>query len=92
MKKTLHIIPHSHWDREWYLPFEKHRVHLVRLFDDLIQVMEENEAFTYYHLDGQFVVIEDYLQIRPQMRERLFALSAPTASKSARGMFCKMNI
>ncbi len=74
MKKTLHIIPHSHWDREWYLPFEKHRVRLVQLFDDLIRVMEENEDYTYYHLDGQFVVIEDYLQIRPQMRERLYAL------------------
>ena len=43
MKKTLHIIPHSHWDREWYMPFEKHRVRLIDLFDDLIKVMEENE-------------------------------------------------
>ena len=40
MKKTLHIIPHSHWDREWYLPFEKHRVRLVELFDALIDTME----------------------------------------------------
>lgn len=74
MKKTLHIIPHSHWDREWYLPFEKHRRHLVRLFDTLIGVMEENEDYTYYHMDGQYVVIEDYLEVRPQMRDRLMKL------------------
>ena len=74
MKKTLHIIPHSHWDREWYLPFEKHRVRLVELFDRLIQVMEENEDYTYYHMDGQYVVIDDYLEIKPHMRDRLLKL------------------
>ena len=74
MKKTLHIIPHSHWDREWYLPFEKHRVRLIELFDRLIEVMEQNEDYTYYHMDGQYIVIEDYLEIRPQMRDRLLAL------------------
>ena len=74
MKKTLHIIPHYHWDREWYLPFEKHRVRLVELFDRLIQVMEENEDYTYYHLDGQYIVIDDYLEIKPHMRDRLMAL------------------
>ena len=74
MKKTLHVIPHSHWDREWYLPFEKHRVRLIELFDRLIEVMEQNEDYTYYHMDGQYIVIEDYLEIRPQMRDRLLAL------------------
>lgn len=74
MKKKLHIIPHSHWDREWYLPFEKHRVKLVELFDSLIRVMEENEEYTYYHMDGQYIVIEDYLEIRPKMRDRLLKL------------------
>ena len=73
-KKTLHIIPHSHWDREWYLPFETHRTRLVKLFDTLIELMEKNPDYTYYHMDGQFVVIEDYLEIRPQMKDRLLAL------------------
>ena len=74
MKKILHIIPHSHWDREWYLPFEKHRTYLVRLFDTLIDVMEKNDDYTYYHMDGQYVVIDDYLEIRPHMRDRLLRL------------------
>ncbi|MBQ4111594.1 MAG: alpha-mannosidase [Clostridia bacterium] len=74
MKKTLHVIPHSHWDREWYLPFEKHRVRLVELFDALIDTMEQNPDYTYYHMDGQYVVIDDYLEIKPHMRDRLLAL------------------
>ena len=74
VKKTLHIIPHSHWDREWYLPFEKHRLRLVKLLDTLIELMEGDPSYSTYHLDGQMIVIEDYLAIRPQMRERLLAL------------------
>lgn len=73
-KKTLHIISHSHWDREWYMGFEQHRARLVELMDNLITVMEENEDFRYFHLDGQMIVIEDYLQIKPCMKPRLDAL------------------
>lgn len=74
MKKILHIIPHSHWDREWYMPFEKHRIRLVELLDDLIKTMEDNPDYTYYHMDGQYIAIEDYLEIRPYMKERLLTL------------------
>ena len=74
MQKELHIIPHTHWDREWYMGFERHRMRLVELFDKLISVMEENPEYTYYHMDGQYVVIQDYLEVRPQMRERLLAM------------------
>ncbi len=73
-KKTLHIIPHSHWDREWYMSFEQHRMRLVELFDTLIETMENHPEYKYYHMDGQYVVIEDYLEVRPKMRERLFKL------------------
>ena len=55
MKKTLHIIPHSHWDREWYQSFEAHRIKLVELFDAIIEEMEKSDEYTYYHMDGQFV-------------------------------------
>ena len=74
MKKTLHIIPHSHWDREWFMGFDRHRVRLVELFDTLINLMEQHPDYTYYHMDGQFIVIEDYLEIKPHMRDRLLAL------------------
>lgn len=74
MKKTLHIISHSHWDREWYISFEEHRMRLVELLDSIIEKMESDESYRYFHLDGQTIVIDDYLEIRPEMRERLYAL------------------
>ncbi len=71
IKKILHIISHSHWDREWYMSFERHRVRLVELLDALIYKMESDPSYKYYHLDGQTIVLEDYLEIRPEMKERL---------------------
>ena len=71
MKKTLHIIPHSHWDREWYQSFEAHRIKLVELFDAIIEEMEKSDEYTYYHMDGQFIPVEDYLEVRPHMKDRL---------------------
>ncbi|GIS44877.1 MAG: hypothetical protein Ct9H90mP16_19470 [Candidatus Poseidoniales archaeon] len=39
---TGHIVPHTHWDRAWYLPFQKYRYRLVELVDDLLDLMENN--------------------------------------------------
>lgn len=70
-KKTMHIISHSHWDREWYMPFEKHRARLIELVDDMLEVLDTNPNFKSFHFDGQIVPLEDYLEVRPQMREKL---------------------
>ncbi len=70
-KGTVHIISHSHWDREWYLPLEEHRMRLVELFDDLFDLFETDPEFRSFHLDGQTIVLDDYLEIRPQNRELL---------------------
>jgi len=69
--KKVHIVPHSHWDREWYMPFEKHRYRLVKLVDSIIEKMENDPDYKYYHLDGQMILLEDYLRIKPYMWERL---------------------
>lgn len=71
MKKELCIVSHSHWDREWYLSHAKHNYRLVKFFDALIDVMEKDEKFRYFHLDGQIVIIEDYLAVRPEMEEKV---------------------
>ena len=71
MKKELCIVSHTHWDREWYLSHAKHNYRLVKFFDALIDAMEKDERFRYFHLDGQIVVIEDYLAIRPEMEEKV---------------------
>ncbi|WP_394405387.1 alpha-mannosidase [Streptococcus sp. 20-1249] len=70
-RETVHIISHSHWDREWYLPLEAHRMRLVELFDDLFELFENDPEFKSFHLDGQTIVLDDYLEIRPQNREKV---------------------
>jgi len=70
--RLFHVIPHSHWDREWYLPFEQHRMRLVTLLDDVLDQCETNDAF-YFLCDGQTIMIEDYLTIRPENKERVLA-------------------
>ena len=74
MKKTLHIVPHTHWDREWYMSFEQHRFRMVEFLDTLMDTMERDEGFRTFHLDGQTVLLRDYLHIRPERRETLLGL------------------
>jgi len=64
------LVPHTHWDRAWYVPFEEFRRRLVRLTDRLIHILTTDDRFTCFVLDGQTVVLEDYLQIKPQ-REKV---------------------
>ncbi|MDB5097042.1 MAG: glycoside hydrolase, family 38 [Cyanobacteria bacterium RYN_339] len=62
----LVVVPHTHWDREWYLPFEQFRVQLVRLVDQLLSMFASDPAYSHFMLDGQTIVLEDYLAIRPE--------------------------
>ncbi|RLG06045.1 MAG: hypothetical protein DRN68_07625, partial [Thaumarchaeota archaeon] len=36
------IVPHTHWDREWYLPFEEFRAKLVGLMDVLLEMLDKD--------------------------------------------------
>jgi alpha-mannosidase len=69
------VISHTHWDREWYMPFEQFRVRLVELMDRLFDILDAYPAYV-FHLDAQTIVLEDYLEIRPWRRERLMKLVA----------------
>jgi mannosylglycerate hydrolase len=69
----LWVVPHTHWDREWYLPLEDFRIRLAQVVDELIETLEAR-ADHRFTLDGQAIVIEDYLEIRPEMERRLRAL------------------
>lgn len=64
----------THWDREWYKPFQEFRMWLVELIDELIDLMEKDKRYRCFHLDGQTVMLEDYLEIRPENRKRLLKL------------------
>lgn len=73
-KLKLYVISHTHWDREWYQTFQQYRYRLVRAMDNLIRGLEQDEAYKVFHLDGQTIVLEDYLEVRPEMAERLTKL------------------
>jgi mannosylglycerate hydrolase len=73
---TVGIVPHTHWDREWYAPFQQYRVQLVHLVDDLLDLLEADPSFTRFLLDGQTAVVDDYLAVRPAAAPRLAALAA----------------
>jgi mannosylglycerate hydrolase len=68
------VVPMSHWDREWYDTFEQFRYSLVKMVDELLDVMDRDPAYTTFLLDGQTVILEDYLQIRPENEGRIRAL------------------
>ncbi|NWF96041.1 MAG: hypothetical protein HXY34_07835 [Candidatus Thorarchaeota archaeon] len=63
------IVPHTHWDREWYRPFQRFRYNLVRLIDELLDCLKDKDYR--FMLDGQTVVLEDYFEIRPERQEEL---------------------
>ncbi|MGH7818271.1 MAG: alpha-mannosidase, partial [Candidatus Binatia bacterium] len=71
---VLHVVPHTHWDREWYEPFEGYRFRLVKMVDRLLRVLENDPDFRHFHFDGQTAAIEDYLEVRPEAEERVARL------------------
>ena len=64
MKKEFHVVSHTHWDREWYMPFEVMRLRLIDLLDRVLDAFEEFPEYI-FHMDAQIVCLEDYLEIRP---------------------------
>ncbi|NHJ40438.1 MAG: hypothetical protein FK731_10435, partial [Asgard group archaeon] len=70
-KKLVFIVPSTHWDREWYLPFQSFRTDLVHLIDQLLEILSKHDY--YFMLDGQTIVLEDYFEIRPERKEELLS-------------------
>jgi alpha-mannosidase len=59
------LVPHTHWDREWYQPFAEFRERLVQMMDGLIHTLDADPGFGHFHLDGQMAMVDDYLEVRP---------------------------
>ena len=70
------IVPHTHWDREWYAPFQEFRHRLVRILDEFLPRLEADPSYARFLLDGQTAVIDDYLEVRPEAEERLVRLAS----------------
>ena len=70
----FHLIPHTHWDREWYLPRAALQARFVGVMDDLIERLQADPAYRSFLLDGQTVLVEDYLRVRPDREGDVRAL------------------
>ena len=73
---TVHVVPHTHWDREWYDPYAAFRIRLVEMLDELLPRLDEDHGLAHFQLDGQMAVVDDYLEVRPHERERIARLAA----------------
>ena len=69
--KKVHIVPHMHWDREWYFTTEESRILLVNNMEEILDMLENNENYPYYVMDGQTAILEDYLAVKPENKDRI---------------------
>lgn len=70
---TFHLIPHTHWDREWYLTRAAFQARLVPVLDEVLDQLER-DGDARFVLDGQTVLLEDYLAVKPENGKRIAAL------------------
>ena len=75
MPRKVAVVPHTHWDREWYEPYQQLRHRLIPMLDELLDDLEADPAFANFLLDGQMAVVDDYLDVRPEAEPRLRALA-----------------
>ena len=66
-----HYVASTHWDREWYEPFQGFRMRLVSLLDEVFDTFDRNPDYRSFVMDGQVIPIYDYLELRPGMRDRI---------------------
>jgi mannosylglycerate hydrolase len=74
MKRKIHIVPHSHWDREWYFTTSRSKVYLMKDLKDVLDTLENNRNFKYFMVDAQGSLLDDYLKWMPQDKERITKL------------------
>lgn len=67
---TVHLVSHTHWDREWYESAEWFRGRLVTTVDRVLELLDQDPGWAFV-LDGQAIVVEDYLDSRPSRAEDL---------------------
>src|SRR2546430_13169310 len=70
----FHLIPHTHWDREWYLPRAAFQARLVPALDDVLERLTADPGYRSFLLDGQTVLVADYLRARPDREPELKTL------------------
>jgi len=74
--RNVSVVPHTHWDREWYESFEIFRMRLVDTLDALVGLLESDPSYGWFLLDGQMAAVDDYLEVRPEAAEKIRELAA----------------
>jgi hypothetical protein len=74
--RAIQLILHTHWDREWYLPFERFAERLLPTIDLVLDTMRSDPRLTHFHLDGQVALVDDYIARRPERAAELRSLIA----------------
>ncbi len=74
-QSIFHVISNTHWDREWRFPFQRNRQMLVDMIDAVLDILEKEPEYRAFHLDSQSIVLKDYLEIKPQNKERIIKLT-----------------
>lgn len=74
MKHKIHVVPHSHWDREWYFTTSRSKIYLMKDLKDILNTLENDKDFKYFMLDAQASLLDDYIKWRPQDKERITKL------------------
>ena len=67
----VHYVLSTHWDREWYQTFQDFRYRLVRLMDQILDGLADGQLRGPFQTDGQAIILEDYLEIRPERRSQI---------------------
>ncbi len=75
-RRRVNVVPHTHWDREWYSPFRTFQLRLVDLVDKLLELMESDPSYARFLFDGHMAAVDDYLEVRPENEDRLRHLAA----------------
>ncbi|SHE86583.1 mannosylglycerate hydrolase [Atopostipes suicloacalis DSM 15692] len=70
-KKTVHLVPHTHWDREWYFNTSRSTIYLIKQVKEVLEILEENSDFSSFVLDAQTSLVEDYLEYHPEDKSRI---------------------
>jgi hypothetical protein len=69
--RTIHVICNTHWDREWVYPFRETQLLLIEFMDHLLDVLDRRPDYHSFLMDSQTLCVEDYLELRPESRERV---------------------
>ena len=69
--KKIMVVSNTHWDREFRFSFEKTRHNLLRMMDITLDILESDPTYHSFTMDGHSIMIDDYLEMRPERTEQV---------------------